>query len=158
MSLTWQMNILTGYGRCEICFKFWTRHCSKFYRLCDETGYTYDMVVYMGRTGQSSTQHLTAVHATMSEMTLKIQGCGHKQYMDSYFPPQTCSMTWPWHTFTIVALSDATRRACHRTGPKKMRLKQGNIQGRSRGELTETLEGQFMVTQQTVISAIIMGR
>ena len=54
----------------------------KIYKLCDETGYTYDMTVYLGRDRQRTAQHLTATHATV---TKKVQGCGHKLYMDNYF-------------------------------------------------------------------------
>jgi len=57
----------------------------KIYKPCDETGYTYDMTVYLGRDRQHTVQHLTATHATVSELTEKIQGRGHKLYMDSYF-------------------------------------------------------------------------
>jgi len=52
---------------------------------CYETGYTYDMTVYLGRDRQRTAQRLTATHATVSELTKKIQGRGHKLYMDNYF-------------------------------------------------------------------------
>ena len=38
------------------------------------------MTVYLGRDRQRSAQHLTATHATVSELTKKIQGLGHKLY------------------------------------------------------------------------------
>ena len=43
------------------------------------------MTVYLGRDRQHTAQHLTATHATVSELTKKIQGHGHKLYMDNYF-------------------------------------------------------------------------
>ena len=43
------------------------------------------MTVYLGRDRQCTAQHVTATHATVSELTKKIQGCGHKLYMDNYF-------------------------------------------------------------------------
>jgi len=43
------------------------------------------MTVYLGRERQCTAQHLTATHATLSELTKKIEGCGHKLYMDNYF-------------------------------------------------------------------------
>ena len=49
------------------------------------TGYTYDMTVYLGRDRQRTAQHLTATHVTVSELTKQIQGRGHKLYMDNYF-------------------------------------------------------------------------
>jgi hypothetical protein len=50
---------------------------------CDKTGYTYDISLFEQR--QCTAQHLTATHATMAELTKKIQGRGHKLYMDNYF-------------------------------------------------------------------------
>jgi len=44
------------------------------------------MTVCLGRDRQRTAQHLTATHVTMSELTKKIQGRGHKLYMDNYFP------------------------------------------------------------------------
>ena len=76
----------------------------KIYKLCDETGYTYDMTVYLGRDRQRTAQRLTATHATVSELTKKIQGRGHKLYMDITSRPQTYSMIWPRSKFTVVAL------------------------------------------------------
>jgi hypothetical protein len=37
----------------------------KIYKLCDETGYTYNMTVYLGRYRQLTVQHLTATHASV---------------------------------------------------------------------------------------------
>ena len=42
--------------------------------MCDETGYTYNITVYLGRDRQRTVQHLTATHSTESELTEKIQG------------------------------------------------------------------------------------
>jgi len=39
----------------------------KIYKLCDETGYTYDMTVYLGRYRERNVQHLTATHTTVSD-------------------------------------------------------------------------------------------
>ena len=46
----------------------------KIYKLCDETGYTYNMTVYVRRDRQCTAQHLTATHEKVSELTEKIQG------------------------------------------------------------------------------------
>ena len=48
------------------------------FKLCDSAGYTYDMKVYLGKDRQHTAQHLTATHATVTEMTRKIEGRGHK--------------------------------------------------------------------------------
>ena len=57
----------------------------KIYKLCDDTGYTYEMTAYLDRDRQRTAQHLTATHATVSKVTRKIQGRGHKLYMNNYF-------------------------------------------------------------------------
>jgi len=43
------------------------------------------MTVYLGRDGQRTAQNLTATHATVSELTKKLQGHGYELYMDNYF-------------------------------------------------------------------------
>ena len=49
----------------------------KIFKLCDSTGYTYDMKVYLGKDRQRTAQHI-ATHATVTELTRKIEGRGHK--------------------------------------------------------------------------------
>jgi len=39
------------------------------YKLCDSTGYTYDMDVYLGKDRRQMTQHLIATHYTVTDMT-----------------------------------------------------------------------------------------
>jgi len=38
----------------------------KIYKLCDETGYKYDLTLYVGKDRQRTAQHLTANHVTVS--------------------------------------------------------------------------------------------
>jgi hypothetical protein len=87
----------------------------KIYKLCDETGYTYNMTVYLGRDREFSAQHLTASHATMSELTEKIKGRGHKLYMDNYSSSLDYFDDLATKQVYLVGLSDPTGTACHRT-------------------------------------------
>jgi len=48
------------------------------YKLCDSTGYTYDVKVYLEKDRQRMSQHLTATGATVTDLTRKIEGCGQK--------------------------------------------------------------------------------
>ena len=57
----------------------------KTFKLCDLTGYMYDMKVYLGKERQRTAQHATATHETVTELTRKIEGHGHKLYMDNFF-------------------------------------------------------------------------
>ena len=57
----------------------------KIFKLCDLIGCTYDVKVYLGKDRQRTAQHVTVTHATVTELTRKIKGCGHKLYMDNFF-------------------------------------------------------------------------
>jgi len=52
-------------------------------KLCNSTGYIYDLKVYLGKNRQREAPHLTATHAIVTEVTRKIEGCGHKLYIDN---------------------------------------------------------------------------
>ena len=50
----------------------------KIFKLCDLTGYTYNMKVYLGKDKQRTAQHTTATHVTVTELMRKTEGRGHK--------------------------------------------------------------------------------
>ena len=64
----------------------------KIYKLCDESGYMYDM---------------TATHATVRHLTYRVEGLGHKLFMDNFFSSprlfddllrrkiHSCGTVWP---------------------------------------------------------------
>jgi len=54
------------------------------FKLCDSTGYTHDMNVYLSKDRQRAAQHLTATHATLINLTRGVEGFGHKLYMDNF--------------------------------------------------------------------------
>jgi hypothetical protein len=94
----------------------------------------------MGRTGQCNAQHLTASHATVSKLTWRIQGCGHKRYTDNYFSsPDLFDGLAMTHIYCCGTVS------CNRKGmpqdldSKKTRLKQRQFQVRTGGEMTAIL-------------------
>jgi hypothetical protein len=108
----------------------------KIYKLCDESGYTYNMKKYLGRDSRSATDDMTATHATVRHLTYRVEGLGHKLFMDSFF--------------TLPRLSDLLRRKIRSCGtvrpnrkdmpsdfgPKKLKMTKGNIRVRIRGNLT----------------------
>jgi hypothetical protein len=55
----------------------------KIYKLRDESGYTYDMRVYLDSC--SASDDMTATHATARHLTGRVQGLGHKLFMDNFF-------------------------------------------------------------------------
>jgi len=66
----------------------------KIYKLCDESGYTYDMRVYLGTDSRSATDDMTATHATVRHLTSRVEGLGHKIFMDNFFSLPRFFMTW----------------------------------------------------------------
>jgi len=66
----------------------------KMFKLCDSTGYTYDMNVYLGKDRQREVQHLTATHNTVANLTRGVEGFDHKLYMDNFFHPLTYMTNW----------------------------------------------------------------
>jgi hypothetical protein len=57
----------------------------KIHKLCDLTGYTYDMSTYLGKDGQNATQATTATHVTEKSLTRTADEVAHKLYMDNFF-------------------------------------------------------------------------
>ena len=55
------------------------------FKLCDSTGYKYDMNVYLGKDRQRAAQHLTATHATVTNLTRGVEGFGHELYIENFF-------------------------------------------------------------------------
>jgi hypothetical protein len=47
--------------------------------------HTYDMTVYLGKQRQLATEEITATHAIVLQLIQRVEGSGHKIYMDSYF-------------------------------------------------------------------------
>jgi len=87
----------------------------KMFKLCDSTGYTYDMNDYLGKDRQREAQHVTATHNTVANLTRGVEGFGHKLYMDNFFPPLTCMTTWHKRKFSVVERLGYIERACPRT-------------------------------------------
>ena len=58
---------------------------SKFTKLFDKSGYTYDMKVYSGRDSHYATDDMTSTQATVRHWTCRVEGLGHKLFMDNFF-------------------------------------------------------------------------
>ena len=43
------------------------------------------MRVYLGKDSHSATDEMTATHATVRHMTRRVEGLGHKIFMDNFF-------------------------------------------------------------------------
>ena len=112
----------------------------KIYKLCDETGYTYDMKVYVGKEKQRRAQDVTVTHATVTELTQKVQGRGHKLYMDNFFSsPQLFQDLARRQIYCCGTVRPNRKGMPQDIGPKKLKLKRGDIHVRTMGDLTAIL-------------------
>jgi hypothetical protein len=83
----------SGWGNCKIegqgyfqavhsketkCFGI------KIYKLCDESGYTYDTRVYLSEDSRFSTDDMIATHTIVRHLTHRVQSLGHKLFMDIF--------------------------------------------------------------------------
>ena len=66
----------------------------KIYKLCNESGCKYIMIVSLGRDSHSATDGMTATHTTVRHLTSGIKGLGYKIFMDKLFHLQDFLMTW----------------------------------------------------------------
>jgi len=109
----------------------------KLYKLCDSNGYTYDMDVYLGKDRQRVTQHPTATHATVTNLTRRVEGVGHKLYMDNFFSsPDLYDDLIQKKIYCCGTVRLNRWRVPKDLKHKTLRLKRGDIQLRTRGELT----------------------
>jgi len=109
----------------------------RIYKLCDESGYTYDMSVYLGQDSHSATDNMTAARATARHLTRRVEGLGHKIFMDKFFSSprlfddlETCKIN---SCGTVWA---NTKDLPPDFGPKNLKLKRGDVRVRTRGGLT----------------------
>jgi len=108
----------------------------KIFKLCDSTGYMYDMKVYLGK----DRQHVTATHVTVTELTRMIEGRGHKLYMDNFFSsPELFGDLMKKQIYCCGTVRPNRRGMPQDIRPKTTKLKRGDLQVRTRADLTALL-------------------
>ena len=89
------------------------------------------MKVYLGKDRQRTAQHVTATHVTVTELMRKIEGRGHKLYMDNLFSsPKLFDDLVKKHIYCCSAVR-LNRRACHKTEVNK--TEKGGLSCKNRG-------------------------
>jgi len=61
------------------------RFSNKIYELCNESSYMYDIRVYLGTDSHTTTDDMTATHTPVRHLTSRVEGLGHKIFMDIFF-------------------------------------------------------------------------
>ena len=112
----------------------------KIFKLCDSTGYTYDMKVYLGRDRQCTAQHVTATHATVTELMRKIEGREYKLYMDNFFSsPELFDDLVKKQIYCCGTVRPNRKGMPQDLRPKTTKLKRGDIRVRTRTDLMAIL-------------------
>jgi len=95
------------------------------------------MRAYLGTDSRSTTDDMTATHATVRHLTCRVEGLGHKLFMDNFFSSprlfddllrckiHSCGTVWP----NRKDMPSDFR-------PKKLKLTKGDERVRTRGNLT----------------------
>ena len=97
----------------------------------------YDLKVYLGDR-QRTAQHVTATPATVTE--LKIEGRGHKLYMDNFFSsPELCDDLANKQIYCCRSVRPNRRGMPQDLRPKTTKLKRGDICVRTRADFTAIL-------------------
>ena len=82
-------------------------------------------------------QYLTATHVTVSDLTRKIQGRGHKLYMDNYFSsPDLYDDLATKQIYCCGTVRPNRKGISQDLGPKRMIFQWGDLQVWTRGDLT----------------------
>jgi len=108
----------------------------KIYKLCNESGYMYDIRVYLGRDSHFTTD-MTATHATVRHLTSRVQDLGHKIFMDNFFSSQRLFHDLDRRKINSRGTVRPNRRDMPSDfRPKQLKLKRGDVRVRTRGGLT----------------------
>ena len=109
----------------------------RIYKLCDESGYTYDMSVYMGQDSPSATDNMIAAHATVRHLTRRVEGLGHKIFMDKFFSSPRLFDDLETRKINSCGTVRANAKDMPPDfGPKNLKLGRGDVRVRTWGSLT----------------------
>jgi len=94
------------------------------------------MNVYLGKDRQRAVQNLRATHATVTNLTRGVEGFGHTLYMDNFFSSPDLFDDLAQKKISCCGTVRLCRKSMPKDlKPKTLRLKRGDIQVRTRGDL-----------------------
>ena len=109
----------------------------KIYKLCDESVYTYGMGVYLGRDSHSATDDMTATHASVRHLTCRVEGLGHKIFMDNFYSFPRLFDDLDRRKINSCGAVRLNKKDMPRDfGPKQLKVKRGDVRVRTMGVLT----------------------
>lgn len=109
----------------------------KIYKLNDSLGYTYDMSVYLGKQKKLATKNVSSIHGTVLQLVRRVEGVGHKLYMDNYFSSPLLFDDLLERKINSFGTVKYNRRGLpQEINPRNMKLKRGDIVTRVRDNLS----------------------
>jgi len=97
----------------------------------------YDMRVYLGTDSHSMTDDMTATHKTVRYLTSRVEGLGHKIFMDNFFSSPRLFDDLERCKINSSGTLQPNRMDMPRNfGPKQLILKRGDVRVKTRGSLT----------------------
>ena len=92
---------------------------------------------YLGRGSHSATDDMTATHATVRHLTSRVQGLGHKIFMDNFFSSPRLFDDLDRRKINSCGTVRPNRRDMPSDfGPKQLKLKRADVRVMTRGGLT----------------------
>ena len=98
----------------------------KIYKLCYSVGYTY-MSVYLGKQRQHAAAQITATHATVLQFIRRVEGLGHKIFMDNYFTSPAVFDLFQWKINVCGTVHHDRCGMPWDIEPKYLKMKRGDI-------------------------------
>jgi len=95
------------------------------------------MRVYLGRNSHSTTDDITATHKSVRHLTCRVEGLGHKIFMDNFFSSRRLSDDLDRRKINSRGTVRPNRKDMPQDpGPNQLKLKRGDIRVRTRGGFT----------------------
>jgi hypothetical protein len=100
----------------------------KLCKLCDSKGCTCDEVAYHGKQCANAAENVTPTHGTVLKLVRKVEGVGHKLFMDTYFSsPQLFSDLCSRKINSCSTIRHNRKGMPANFGPKMLKLKKGDL-------------------------------
>jgi hypothetical protein len=95
------------------------------------------MRVYVGKDSHSTTDDMTATHTGVRHLTHRVEGLGHKLFMNNFFSSPRLFDDLERHKINSCRRVQPDRKDMPADlGPKKLKFKRGDVRVRTRGNLT----------------------
>jgi len=100
------------------------------------------MKVYLGRDSRSATDDMTATHATVRHLTCRVEGLGHKLFMDNFFSSPRFLTTYRDKKYFNAGQYGPIEKTCPLTFDQKNETYKGQHKGEDQGKFDHiNLEG-----------------